>query len=139
MIVVDTSVAVKWFVAEDDTLAAIALLSRAIVVPDLLQMELGHVLTKKVRRGELIGEDASRYFGDVLGLVSLIPTPPFAQTAFELSVQLRHSIYDCYFLALAIAQGLMLVTADDRFVRKVATTRHAPLVTSLGAHLPDGR
>lgn len=138
MIVVDTSVALKWFVAEDNAPEALALLSRAIVAPDLLQAELGHVLTKKVRRGELVHEQARGSFSAVRALLSLLPAPPFAQAAFELSLELRHSIYDCYFLALAVDHGLILVTADHRFARKVATTRHAPLVVALGEGVPHG-
>lgn len=136
MIVVDTSVAVKWFISEEDAPDALALLSRAIVAPDLLQAELGHVLTKKVQRGEMVDEHARGSFSDLRALLSLLPAPPFAQAAFELSMELRHSIYDCYFLALAIDRGLMLVTADHRFVRKVAMTRHAPLIAELGEPLP---
>jgi len=138
MIVVDTSVAVKWFVAEDETPDAFALLSRAIIAPDLLQVELGHVLTKKVRRGEIVEDHARGSFGDVIALLSLLPTRPYGSLAFQLSLDLKHSIYDCYFLALAIEHGLMLVTADRRFARKVAVTRHAPLVVVLGDVLPHG-
>lgn len=138
MIVIDTSVAVKWFTPEVDTPEALALLSRAIVAPDLLQAELGHVLTKKIRRGEMVDEHAQGSFGAVLALLSLLPSPSFAQAAFNLSLELRHSIYDCYFLALAVERGLMLVTADHRFAQKVAVTRHAPLVFTLGETLLHG-
>lgn len=138
MIVVDTSVAVKWFVAEDRTNDALALLSRAIVAPDLLQVELGHVLTKKVRRGEMVEDHARGSFDDVIAMLLLLPTQPYGATAFQLSLELKHAIYDCYFLALAIEQGSMLVTADYRFARKVAATRHASLLVVLGDALPHG-
>lgn len=138
MIVVDTSVAVKWFVAEEETRDAFALLSRAIVAPDLLQVELGHVLTKKVRRGEMVEDHARGSFANVIALLTLLPTRPFGPLALHLSLDLKHSIYDCFFLALAIERGLILVTADHRFVRKVAVTRYAPLIAALGDALPDG-
>lgn len=132
MIVVDTSVVVKWFVPEEGTSDALSLISCAMVAPDLLQSEFGHVLTKKVRRDELTVDQARRAFDDAPALLSLIPSPPHARLAFDLSLELRHSMNDCYFLALAATEGLMLITADAKFADKVAATRYAPLIVCLG-------
>jgi len=138
VIVIDTSVAVKWFVPEAGTADALNLLSRSLVAPDLLQAELGHALTRKVRRGELLEDQARSAFANAPGLLSLLPSRPHAELAFDLSLDLGHATGDCYFLALAATENLLLVTADTKFVNKLATTSYASLVFSLGDALPRG-
>lgn len=137
MLVVDTSVVVKWTVREAGSDDATDLLGRALVAPDLIQAELGSVLAKKVRRGEIRADQARRAFAASLDLVSMMPSPLFAGAALELSLDLEHAIYDCYFLAAAEAYGSFLVTADRAFVTKVRGTRLAPLILQLGDEVPD--
>ncbi len=48
------------------------------------------------------------------------------EKAVDLAISLNTAIYDSYFLACAIESGSLLVTADDRFVRRVG--RHPNLV-----------
>jgi predicted nucleic acid-binding protein len=60
VLVVDASVVVEWFVPEIHGDAARRLLSgpHRYFSPDLLFPEVGHGSWKKVRRGDLTGEDA---------------------------------------------------------------------------------
>jgi predicted nucleic acid-binding protein len=54
VIVVDASVAVKWFVKEDGHEAALGLLAHAhLSAPDLVFAETANVLWKKLRRNRL--------------------------------------------------------------------------------------
>lgn len=137
IVVVDTSVALKWTVREANSDEALELLSHSLIAPDLIEAELGSALTKKVRRKEISREQAEQAFGETLTLVAMLPSPSFAAAAFELSLRLEHSIYDCYFLAVAEAQGAFLVTADRPFAGKVRNTRRAPLILLLGEEIPN--
>ena len=119
MIVIDTSVAVKWTVPEKDTGAALKLIGQPLTAPDLFVVELGHALTKKVRMREIPEEVAAAAFVEIPAHVILAESRALDHRAFELAVQLRHSIYDCYFLALAEAAEAELITADEVFVRKL--------------------
>ncbi len=119
MIVVDTSVVVKWAVEEDGAEAARRLIGEQLFAPDLVIFELGHVLTKKVRRRELDRGDATIAYTQLPLLLQLIPSRPQERRAFDLAIELHHSIYDCYFLALAEVAECELVTADEVFVRKL--------------------
>jgi len=136
MIVIDTSVALKWSVSETGSDDALKLISRSLIAPDLLQAELGNALGKKVRKREVSALQARDAFKGVADYISLLPSPAFAHAAFELALRLRHSIYDCYFLALAEAQGIFLITADRRFVAKVRGSELAPLILLLGEEVP---
>jgi predicted nucleic acid-binding protein len=119
LIVVDTSVAVKWTVPEKDTGAALKLIGQPLTAPDLFVVELGHALTKKVRMREIPEEVAAAAFVEIPAHVILAECRALDHRALELAIQLRHSIYDCYFLALAEAAQTELVTADEVFVRKL--------------------
>ena len=54
-----------------------------------------------------------------------------ADRALAIALDLRHPVYDCFYLALAEARGSRLVTADDRLLRVCARTPFAKLVRSL--------
>ncbi|MFL6463304.1 MAG: type II toxin-antitoxin system VapC family toxin [Bryobacteraceae bacterium] len=60
MTVVDASVAVKWFFPEEGTEAAQKLLSNSneLTAPALIRIEVTAALTRKVRLGEILPEEA---------------------------------------------------------------------------------
>ena len=132
MIVVDTSVAVKWSVPESGTEAALALLGLSLSAPDVLIAELGHVLTKKVRVRQVPAEIAAAAFIEIPSQLLLVECRSLDRRAFQLALELHHSIFDCYFLALAEAAGGELVTADEVFVRKLRKTQFGSFVRLLG-------
>jgi len=136
-LVVDTSVAVKWVVEEPGSADAVELIPRGMVAPELFQSEVGNALTKKVRGRELSIEQARLGFRQILSRVSLLPSAPLGDVAFELSLSLHHSIYDCYFLAAAEAHGPFMVTADTIFAAKVRATSRAAFIYLLGEDIPD--
>ena len=52
--------------------------------------------------------------------------------AFELSLALNASFYDCVYLAFAVETADMLVSADERFVRAIrASAAHAGRILTL--------
>lgn len=57
--VVDASVAIKWFIPEIHSEAAVLARRscRRLHVPVFMTLELGNVIAKKIRRGELTRED----------------------------------------------------------------------------------
>ena len=57
--VIDASVAIKWVVEEPGTKAALSLRRHRLFAPDLLAGECANILWKKVRRKELLKEEAA--------------------------------------------------------------------------------
>jgi predicted nucleic acid-binding protein len=124
--VVDASVAAKWLVPEPLTEAALRLRDprHTLFCPDLLYLEVGNVLWKKVRSEEL-REETARPMLRALFEAPLRPEPSAAilPGAWEISVQYGRSVYDALYLALSVALDAPLVTADRRLFRALRATR----------------
>lgn len=134
--IVDASVAFKWLIHEADSDEAIAWIGsgQRLVAPNLIIAEVGHALTKRIRRGELDSDGASANFARLPWLLELIDDTAFATRAFDLSVTLRHSFYDCIYLAAAEASGDKLLTADAVLAEKLSDHSLGALIMVLGQH-----
>ncbi len=115
--IVDASVGVKWLVREADSDVALALLdTHDLAAPDLLKLEVGHVLGKRLRRGQ----DSRAFVADAwrelqAAKVRFEPFQEHLTMAFALSLELGAALYDCVYLALAETEDDTLVTSDERF------------------------
>jgi predicted nucleic acid-binding protein len=118
MIVVDTSVAIKWFFDESDSSPARALLKgEAVGAPDLLYYEFANYLCMK---DFVTPEEARRFVDQLYALplqVFILPQKGFRR-AVELAKRFGLTAYDASFVALAEALEADLVTADAKLVRK---------------------
>jgi predicted nucleic acid-binding protein len=132
-VVVDASVALKWFVRETGREQAVRLLEAPERhAPDLIVAEVGNAAWKKAMRREVTGEQARficaavrRYFGVLHRSEGLIPR------AIDIALQLRHPVYDCLYLACAERVGSRLVTADEKLLAHL----HGTALVSLAVHV----
>lgn len=127
-VVVDASVAVKWFVPEIHSAAAVRMLDPEITLyaPDLIGPEFGNILWKKVRREEIGREEADAIMNAFAKLpFEIRPSSSLLPAAFELAIELDRTVYDSLYLALAVAEDCTLVTADAKFHATVAATPFA--------------
>jgi predicted nucleic acid-binding protein len=116
-LVVDASVAVKWFLSEDYTEAARELLGGGfdLAAPDLLRAEVGNVMWKRWRKGEMSAEVANEALRDLERLPLRIETSePLVATAWVVSERFDRSFYDGLYVALAVQTDCALVTADRK-------------------------
>jgi predicted nucleic acid-binding protein len=118
MLVVDASVVAKWVLREDGSDRANALRSEGgMIAPSLLASEVGNAFWKAERRGDITRNEAVAAIRSVLGpFDDLIPDEALHARALELAIDLRHPIYDCFYLALAEREAATLVTADARLL-----------------------
>ncbi len=133
MLVIDASVALKWFLDEPDSVAAVAIGTRHdLVAPDLLLAEVANALWRSVRMGRLSAADgrsaASRLPREFAGLVA---GSVLVGRALDIATALDHPVYDCFYLALAEREAAMLVTADRRLQERAAGTPWQQVVYDL--------
>jgi predicted nucleic acid-binding protein len=140
--VVDTSVVLKWYVqrGESEVRKAFLLLEAygqgqcVLRAPDLLPWEVanGLAIGRRLKPAE-ISEALVHLQGLDLDLHPLHWST--LQSAVEIASASDATVYDAYYLALALESGGVLVTADEKFLRKVR--RYSGIVSLSQLQLPD--
>lgn len=97
------------------------MLDEALVAPEFLLVECANVLAIKARQGRISTLGASQGLAELSTRLPLrlYPDRAYAEYAQALAIELSHSAYDCLYLAVALQEGLVLITADDRFRDKI--------------------
>ena len=134
-LVVDSSVAMKWFVPEVLSDRALRLLDGTfeLFAPDLLMPECGNVVWKKVTRGQLNADEARAVLrGLGRAPLRIVGSPGLLETALEIAVAFQRSVYDSLYVALAMARECVLITADHRLAKALAAGPLGPNIRSLG-------
>ena len=125
-LVVDASVAAKWAIEEDASHRAIALRDSEenFIAPSLIVAEIGNALWKRAIRQEMSAYDAVRALQSVVrAFAQLVPPSELTARAIEIAVELRHPIYDCFYLALAERERCALITADAKLIAAAKAVR----------------
>ncbi len=138
-LVVDASVALKWFVLEADSEAAERLLENAapLHAPTLLMSEFANGLWKNRKRDLIDAEQAQRALATLPRSINVWrPTDRYLGEALGMAMALDHPIYDMVYLAMARESGARVVTADQRFLRRVSGTAHESQVIALADWRP---
>lgn len=133
-LIVDASVAIKWFVVENLHEEAMRLLdgSEDLHAPDLLVVELANVAWKKARRKEIAPRQARAIAAACLdGVPTLHASTELIERASHIALELDHPVYDCVYLACAEALGGVVVTADPGFQEATESTKFASLIMRL--------
>ena len=124
-VVVDASVAVKWYVRETGSEKAIALLESEdllFLARDVFLPETVNALLKQRRAGQLADETLDKALRDLtFSLPELVSSTRMIDHAVMIARAIRHSIYDCLYLALAERWETQFVTADAEFAERCRT------------------
>jgi predicted nucleic acid-binding protein len=125
MLVVDASVAVKWFLDEPGDREARALVERseALIAPELIVAEVLNAIWKRFLAGDADIRQGPRVAAVLPKVLAQIRSlGPLAARALEIAAELRHPAYDCFYLALAEECSAKLVTADRLLLSRLAGT-----------------
>jgi predicted nucleic acid-binding protein len=118
-LVIDASVAVKWVLPEDGAARAAALREQPdeLIAPTLIAAEIGSALRRRTLAKELTSREALTAAEIATGLINrMVPIPELAARALEFAIELRHPIYDCFYLALAERERAPLISADKKLL-----------------------
>jgi len=142
LLILDTSVVLKWFLEQGEADAAWARKLReaflrrrcTLGAPYLLLIEVTNALTTGRRASPKQVSEAIARISEI-GLHWFEVQFPTLEKAIELASTYGVTVYDSYFLAVAIKSDALLVTADEAFFRKVKS--HVNITSLRDLRLPD--
>lgn len=117
-VVIDASVAVKWYVKETHMEDAERLLENgfSLNAPELIIPEFGSIIWKKFRNDDITEAEALEICESFLSRnITVYPHKPLLVSAAMGAMQTRQTVYDWTYLTLAVSLACSLVTADWKF------------------------
>ena len=143
-IVLDASVAIKWYVPEIHSNEAEHLLFLresgllGFHVPDLFLIETANILWKKARAGELNTQELNQISDAIwFSPKTVHASRSLLSSARDISQTLSIAVYDSLYLALAIALDCPLVTADRKLYQALFNTALEPFAWWIGSRLDE--
>lgn len=128
MLVIDASVAVKWFVPEENADKASAILTshKKLIAPEIIRIEVAATFMRLLRMQCFDHSDAEtsiNKWADALArqTITLDSTVDHFEEAIEISTTIGHQLQDCLYLAVARQYKAPLVTADEKLHKKSVT------------------
>jgi predicted nucleic acid-binding protein len=127
-LIVDSSVAVKWFLPETYSAEASRILTEydngalSFMAPDFIYAEFGNVVWKKLIFQGVDANAADTAIAKFQQLkISLTSTASLLDDAYRLAVTHKRSVYDSLYLALSLRAGCRFVTADEKLVNAIGS------------------
>ncbi len=138
-LILDASVAVKWFVPEVLSREARVLLAQLqsgdleLCAPESIVAEFGHALRRHAIARRLEAQQCQGFVRDFLYLnIERTAIGPLAEVAMGLATSHMGTFYDALYLALALREDLRVLTADDRMVNAFARLERTVSLASPG-------
>lgn len=132
--VLDSSVAIKVVLPEQDSDKAVALLIdfqnkiHELLSPDIFPVEVAHALTRAERRKLIAQGDSIQKLADVLAMKPAFHAHlPLLPRAVEISSAHGIGVYDAIYAALAEQEQCEVVTADEKMMQKLPGYPIVPL------------
>lgn len=121
--VLDSAVALRWVLPEEDASKAMQLRQRLwdghdeMFAPEVFAVEVAHSLTRAERQHRILLGQAKQFLGLILAAPpNFYPSLSMIDRAVEISSTHRIGVYDCLYIALAEQLGCDMITCDERLV-----------------------
>lgn len=133
--VLDASVLIQTIVREKYTDTALKLVGmlKEIYMPPLVFYEIGNALVMLAHKNFITKEDAVRKFKSVKSIPTISIREVTLTRAIDMAIELKITLYDASYLALALEVEAPLITADRKLYekgKKVAKVIHASEATN---------
>jgi predicted nucleic acid-binding protein len=138
-LVIDASVAVKWFVSEDasDKADEVSASDHTLLAPRLIMTEVANALARKAIQKLITPLEAVEYVRTLPQFFAgLLEVDDLIEPALQNACNYRHPIYDFVYLEAARRRDTKMLTADQKLIAKVKDTDLAKLVVSLAEWRP---
>jgi len=133
-LVIDASVAVKWFVSEEasDKADEVSASDATLLAPRLIMPEVANALARKAMQQLITPLEAAEYVRTLPRfLAGLLDVDELIEPALQHACNYRHPIYDFVYLEAARRRDTKMLTADQKFIEKIKGTDLAQFVISL--------
>ena len=127
-LVVDSGVAIKWFIPEPYSTEARQILddyqsgSLSFLAPDLINAEFGNIVWKKHLFQGLDATDAQAIIDEFRKITFMLTsTAALLEKSYRLATTHNRTVYDMLYLALSIRENCKFVTADERMVNAIGS------------------
>lgn len=122
IVVVDPSVALKWFVEEPLRAQARILLAdkHELIAPDILIAGVAELAWRKVTRGEISAEQAEPIVRNIAlpaFISAFVDSARLRSRAFAIALQCGRPVHECFYAACAEAAAAPLVSTDETFLQ----------------------
>lgn len=122
--VIDTSALIRMFIPDgpkveglEGFMAGVERGRDTALAPELIMAEAANVVLKKMRLGELHGEEPWLLMDDLLSMpIKLFPHKPLIHRSMELAHEHDLSVYDALFLSIAVQHSAVLFSADQKLL-----------------------
>ncbi len=116
MIAVDSSALSKYLLREEGWEGVRRRLEEGGISLEIALKETCNALWKRVMRGEVEGEMASRVVEELMRweILKLADQRELIEEAFKIAIRRKITLYDSLFIALAKAMDIPLLTSDER-------------------------
>src|SRR5262245_39411341 len=126
-LVIDSGVAVKWYVLEQNSAEARRIFAEyrngdlALLAPDFIYAEVGNIMWKKQAFQNFDPLDAANIVDGFRTYVTLMltSTKELIDEVYRLAVAHKRTVYDMLYLALSLRAGCQFVTADEKLVNAI--------------------
>lgn len=126
-LVVDSSVAVKWFITETHTAEALRIKTDYengglnLLAPDLIYAEFGNIIWKKQVFQGLNAIQAEEVIEKFLQLqINVAQAQPLLDIAYQIAATHKRTVYDSLYIALSQREQCQFVTADEKLVNAIS-------------------
>jgi hypothetical protein len=133
-LVIDASVAVKWFVSEEasDKADEVSASDYTLLAPRLIVTEVANALARKAMQKLITPLEAAEYVRTLPQFFAgLIDVEDLIEPALQNACSYMHPIYDFVYLEAARRRNTRMLTADQKFFARVKDTNLAKFVISL--------
>lgn len=134
LLTVDASVVAMWFFEEPLTSHAdkILHLPFQLNAPDLLVYEFSSIVRKNTRLRNITEAEGIESIIRFHALpFHFIPVNDLYEHAYRIANILDYHIYDCFYLAVPVQFGGMMITADKRFFNRVINSVYGDFITRI--------
>jgi predicted nucleic acid-binding protein len=133
-LVIDASIACKWFFEEQGSAEARAILATGelLLAPELIIPEVCNVAWRRLASGQIGVEQGRLAITSLAHLIDEFATmAELAGQAFDIAAKLSHPVYDCFYLALSEVTDSHFITADQKLVQRLEGSQWQARIRSL--------